>query len=163
MKKLLAYFTASIYVYLISVILFIFKNEIAPQYTLGIAAITLVVSLILLIINVIMVFITNKKDLDVKLILTFKLIQVPFFILNFLIWCILFVATMFNPLIIVFIFAVILGIIFAFCVMMSTSIYTIAYILHNKVEHKMLHTILQLIFIFDVIDCIYLYKKYHEI
>lgn len=101
-------------------------------------------------------------------VMRFKLIQIPFFIVNFLFWLFYMLASA-NPFLIftwVFIPVVIL---YTYGVMLATSFHECAHLIACKRkgllgQHKIwYHIILQFIFVLDIIDSIVLYRKYRGI
>ena len=166
MKNTLTYFTVFIYLFLLFASAYLLQNSsdftdmIAP--VTGCAAlVSLTAALVLWVINIIKAVMGYRRgeNVDIKIIRNFKLVQIPFFILNFLMWCICFIVTMFNPMIMIFFIVLPLGIAWTFCVMMSTSIHSVIYIHRNRVANNKLHKVLQFIFGFDIADTIYLCRK----
>ena len=174
MKKILTVFTIAVYCFLVFVLMFVFgnKNEVTRSMQLfTIAGILLFFVILLLagilnIINAVKEY-TDKNEIDIKMVKYFKYIHIPFFIINFIVWILLFIAIMFNPLIILFPLFAFIGILVAFFVMLSTSVYVILYVcgrIHTKtIKYWAFHIILQMIFIADIVDCIYLQKTHEKI
>ncbi|MBP3360210.1 MAG: hypothetical protein J6N52_05110 [Clostridia bacterium] len=160
MKKTLIAFTVSIYVFLLFAIL-----SIKFKYMIVVAGAALGATLITWIVNIVTAIKTYRSgtDIDMRMIIVYKFIQIPFFVCNFILWTLLGLAMMFNPIIIIFIMIIPVVIISTFCIMMSTSIYTILYLRRNSkeqlIKHSRLHAFLQLMFVCDVIDCFLLRKQ----
>lgn len=100
-----------------------------------------------------------------KIVLVFKLIMIPFFILNFAMWYmfvglfLLFGGLVFIP----------IGIAFTYIILLSSSAYVMAelfvYYKSGKVNFRflILHSLLQLLFVIDIIDYIYIHRTLNKI
>ncbi len=160
MKKTLIAFTVSIYVFLLFAIL-----SIKFKYMMVVSGAALVATLITWTVNIVTAIKTYRSgtDIDMHTVMVYKFIQIPFFVCNFILWAVLGLAMMFNPMIIIFIMIIPVVIISTFCIMMSTSIYTILYLRKNNkeqlIKHSRLHAFLQMMFVCDVIDCFLLRKQ----
>ena len=127
MKKILTAFTASLYILQVSAILILVFNTKHSILSVSMAGIMLASVMALVIIGIINIFnvikiYRNGTDIDIKSVTRFKLIQIPFFIINYILW-IVFVLMMLNPMMLAFIKIVPIGIAFTYCVMLSTSLY----------------------------------------
>ena len=107
----------------------------------------------------------NKRNSMIYRMLFLKLSVIPFFVLNFMLWTGLFGMLMIFPGGI-FLLALVPFIIFlTFTVLLVTSSSTISVLVfcyrskQIDINKLIVHIVLQLIFVVDVIDSIYLYKK----
>lgn len=97
--------------------------------------------------------------------LLMKMATIPFYIFNFIFWVIIFMTSLVIPGGILFSPIVLLGVFIAYSVLAATSAYSICnlyYIYKNGVMPKgkcVLHGILQILFVIDIFDTIYLYYK----
>lgn len=172
MKKILTVFTVSIYAIQIcliaGLIFFLSHNDVLAKPSmclLVLSCIAVVSAIVTGIINIITaVKKCRKESFDFKLIIKFKFIQIPFFIINYVLW-LLFALAMLNPVMIGLLQVIPIGIAFTYIVMLTTSLPLIFYFneLRKKnivsASHMIVHTIFQLIFVVDIIDCIYLLVK----
>lgn len=126
-----------------------------------------VLSLILIGINLVQAIKMQKDDKGIgqekvfKLMIGFKFGCIPFFVIHFFLWLLFFVGTL-NPFLLFLWVLIPLGIFYAYITLLCTSAYSISKILwltrKGRLTKKrcIIHIILQLIFIIDVFDSIYL-------
>ena len=122
------------------------------------------------IINAIVTALKNKNETLTsswhnKTMLVFKLIMIPFFVLNFIFW---YTATS-----ITFLFGgfllIPIGIVFTYIILLSSSTHVISemyvYYKNRKITFPffILHSLLQLLFVVDVIDYIYVHRTLNKI
>lgn len=140
------------------------------------AIIIAVIAIVLCLINIgFAIYCANSKKIATdkrkqrtinRTVLIFKLLAIPFFILNYAFWFMMNVALWVVPglFVLSIIFAFPVGVGFTYLVLLSSSSYSIAIL---KVLYKngeitkkkfILHTILQLLFMVDVIDQIIIQK-----
>ena len=140
------------------------------------AAINIALAVKALIISVIKMlngtFTTDCKDISLKAIMKYKIAFAPYLIINFLFWSAL-VPGSFNPWMLWFVgFSVVLffffGVAFTYIAILTTSIYEIEQIIilwrSGTISFKqcLVHIILQLLFVTDVLDAIFLYIRYEK-
>ncbi|MCL2109334.1 MAG: hypothetical protein FWH20_08335 [Oscillospiraceae bacterium] len=111
-------------------------------------------------------FAENKKKLRAvnRAVLAFKLLAMPFFVVNYAFWFVANIALGVNTLIFISMIIIPLAVGFAFLVLLASSAYSIALLraLHTngaitKRELKT-HTVFQLLFVFDVVDSLVVQK-----
>lgn len=173
MKKMLTIYTIFVYMVPLFIILFLLTNaffEPLAYFCFIMIFVCMGVCVLLGIANLIFALkeVTVCTENGFRNVMRFKLIHIPFFIVNFLFW-LFYMAASANPFLIftwVFIPVVIL---YTYGVMLATSFHVCGHLLACKRkgllgQHKIwYHIILQFIFVLDIIDSIVLYKKYKEI
>lgn len=98
-----------------------------------------------------------------KKMIALKLITIPFYLINFAIWGILGMAMLVVPGMFLGLPIVLIGTAYSYFCLLVTSANSIAFInfkyRNAQISRRkaILHCVLQLIFVIDVIDCIYLY------
>jgi hypothetical protein len=167
MKKLILFLIISCYSLLIYFILKEF-NIISALPDIGIILL-FIITIALAIANIVNGILSKNKLLIsheyCKSILVFKLIMIPFFILNFLMW--------YMAMALVFLFGgfllIPIGIAFTYIILLSSSAYVISE-LHVWYKNKeitptflIIHLILQLLFVADIIDYIYVYQTLNKV
>lgn len=146
----------------------IFKNS-KPT----ISIILFLIIIVLAFTNIINAIVTAIKDSNKSLtnnwnsktMLVVKLVMIPFFILNFILWY------LFTSLILLFggFLLIPIGIAFTYIILLSLSSHVIAewyvYYRNKKITFQffIFHSILQLFFVIDVIDYIYVYRMLHRV
>ncbi|MDR1131063.1 MAG: hypothetical protein LBL15_01415 [Oscillospiraceae bacterium] len=101
-------------------------------------------------------------------ILAFKIGLVPFFLINFVLWAVVFVIGAFNPFMMFLWIFIPFGIGYTYLMLLATSAYTIPHIIrlkrggHLTKRQCVFHVVLQLLFVTDVIDSIIFYSKYRK-
>lgn len=176
MKNLL--FALLINLYLIQVLLFIviqFNNYqllIIPGFFIIFATVLAFINIGYPILNAKKIFIDKPKQNSINhMVLKFKLLAIPFYALNFLLWTSLtglFIVMPGNIFFLLFVLP--LGIGFAFLVLIASSTYSIVLLFALRKNRKIslkqfiIHLLCQLIFVVDVIDQILILKltKIHK-
>ena len=101
--------------------------------------------------------------------LAFKLLTVPFFIVNFLVWAMIFGVVGFLPGGQILWLLLPLVQVLTFCVLAVTSSYSVSTVILFKKKRligagqAVLHSILQFLFVIDVLDFIYLFFKFRAL
>lgn len=116
------------------------------------------ISVFFMVVSVILSLKENKDRKYLKSVMIRKISVVPFFIINFALWLLISVIMMLpGGQFIIFVMPFAVG--FAFLLMITTSIQTVLYIWFGDFGKKgrVFHTIMQFIFVVDVIDTIYIY------
>lgn len=172
MKKVLTAFSSAIYavqLILISgaVVVVNTGNSLALPLTALLCAVSVLATLVMGVISIVYAGCSMYRDdpgFDCKTVSVFKLVNIPFFMLNFGIW--LFVTMMIlTPMFIGAIWLLPLGVGYAYFVMLATSLPMIFYIFKLKCDNEIsfasmtLHIILQLIFVLDIVDALYWLTK----
>lgn len=127
----------------------------------------MLLSMIIGIVNLVCAIKEAKKDTPdcFRTILTFKLIHIPFYIINFLAWFILALAAA-NPFLMWMWLFIPVAIVYTYGVLLSTSLYACTHLLARKRNGKQqkiwYHVLLQLTFVLDVVDSVFLYVKYKD-
>jgi hypothetical protein len=115
------------------------------------------------------------KNNEIKLLLNLskrlKILIIPFWIINFFAWALIIFGLVFalrgGTGLIIGAFILIIGISFSYIVLLLTSTYSIFFIKSlykiKIIKNHVLHIILQLCFILDIVDILWLNKKYKEI
>jgi len=170
-RKLISSFIISCYLLLIYFILkeIILINAV-PNF---IGVLLFSITIALAITNIINAIITalNKENKSLminsysKTILVFKLIMIPFFILNFIMW--------YMAVGLIFLFGgfllIPIGIAFTYIILLSSSTHVIAelyvYYKNRKITFNffIVHSILQLLYVIDIIDYIYVHQTLNRI
>ena len=128
----------------------------------------LILSVILAVSNIIYSFkfhsrLVADKSTD-KTIFRFKLLLIPFFIINFLLW-LLFTLALAVPLFMIPFIFVPFGIIYAFMVLSAISLYAISYISHLEKtdiltkKQYLVNAFMQMLFVVDVFNFGYICRK----
>ncbi len=103
----------------------------------------------------------TERATILRTVLRFKLLLAPFFLLNLLLW-VLFVGATYNPFLMMLWILVPFGVFYTFSVLFATSVYSCSKLLFYARTHRLpektcvLHILLQLIFVADLFDGIYL-------
>ncbi len=116
------------------------------------------ISVFFMVVSVIISLKENKDRKYLKSVMIRKILVVPFFIINFALWLLISVIMILpGGQFIIFVMPFAVG--FAFLLMITTSIQTVLYIWFGDFGKKgrVFHTIMQFIFVVDVIDTIYIY------
>jgi len=175
-KKLLTSLVISVYFVPVALVLAFYLIAALPKYTyqpeaLGFFAIPIIFMLIvcaLVIANIkgAVSAATRSQSLSFRIVLNFKLCLIPFYIVNFICWLIssmVFHLALFVLPLLPFVTA------YTYITMIGTSAHVIAKLFtlyrNNDITKKqfVIHCILQLIFILDVFDNIYLAAKQDEL
>ena len=145
------------------------ENTIIGMMCLAIIFFTFVASVVLAVINIVAAVRLQYKAEEIEIsnvfrdILRYKLGLIPFFVINYALWAFA-VGVTFNPFLMALWLFIPYGVTFAFLIMAATSAYLISYLflLAKRgiitLKQRNTHAILQLIFIADVFDTIYLRK-----
>ena len=170
MKKLMIPLTLSTYAIAAFLILSVYIDKKWPLYSWLIAAI---VCFLLSLINIIYAIFKRKEDGIYRDSLIFKLILIPFFIFNFIL-TILIISTSVFSIFTAFFFASLplilvgaLTVLYAYLLLLSTSIYSVKVKLRNIYKSKnpikdIILVVFHFIFILDVIAAIIFYKDYKK-
>lgn len=173
MKKMLTIYTISVYMVPLFIILFLLSNAFFDSlafFCFIMIFVSMGLCMLLGIVN--LVFAVKEAAVytenGFRNVMRFKLMHIPFFIVNFLFW-LFYMAASANPFLIftwVFIPVVVL---YTYGVMLATSFHECGHLVTCKRkgllgQHKIwYHIILQFIFVLDIIDSIVLYRKYRGI
>lgn len=127
----------------------------------------LLLSMIIGIVNLVCAIKEAKRDTPdcFRTILLFKLIHIPFYVVNFIVWFILALAAA-NPFLMWMWLLIPVAMLYAYGVLLSTSLYECSHLLARKRNGKQkriwYHVILQLIFVLDIVDSVILYLIYKD-
>lgn len=154
-------------------IFFILNGVIFKNSNPGISIILFLITIVLAFTNIINAIITGVKRNNRfltrnwynKTMLVFKLVMIPFFILNFIIWY------LFSSLFFLFggFLLIPIGLTFTYLILLSSSSHVIAemyvYYKSGKITFNffIIHSILQLFFVIDIIDYIYVNRVINRV
>lgn len=176
MKKWLTGFLVNLYLVQVFLVLLFFHLWEYPlmYFLLGLFLLSVILSVVLFIINIvcavrilISALMNQDKVNKFPTIAAYKLGLIPFFIINFVLWLIFAGATA-NPFLFLLWIIIPVGIIYTYMVLLGTSCYSISQIviLCKKgiltKKQSIFHIILQLFFLADIFDCLYLCLKFRK-